>query len=161
MRSKTDKKVDFDFGSMEPWKETLLSYMGQLLNARLKKKLSQAELAKRMNVKQSVISRFEHAGRIPTFEFLYRVTQALEMNLMITPHGERTIVLSPEQMDTLKRHANRTNTDVYSVVSEMVDSFCNDSYSVDSAEETNPGNPYIVNYGQTSNENSKAACSLD
>ncbi|MDZ4121156.1 MAG: helix-turn-helix transcriptional regulator [Candidatus Cloacimonadaceae bacterium] len=160
MKSKADGYVDFDFGSLEPWKETLLSFMGQLLKARLNQKISQEELARRMNVKQSVISRFEHAGRIPTFEFLYRITKALDMNLLITPYGDRTVILSPEQYETVMKHAQEHKSDVYTVVGDMIACYSDDSYVHDSSDEFSSDDNYRFQYRPESNDCSIAACSL-
>jgi transcriptional regulator with XRE-family HTH domain len=160
MKSKADGYVDFDFGSLEPWKETLLSFMGQLLKARLNKNMSQEELARRMNVKQSVISRFEHAGRIPTFEFLYRITKALDMNLLITPYGDRTIILSPEQFEKMMKHAHESKTDVYTVVDDMIACYSDDSYVLPASDEFSSDDNYRFQYNPEKNAYSIAACSL-
>ena len=39
--------------------------------------MSQAELAEKIGTTQSVITRFERMGRVPTLEFIYRVAKGL------------------------------------------------------------------------------------
>ncbi|OGK23882.1 hypothetical protein A2954_07290 [Candidatus Roizmanbacteria bacterium RIFCSPLOWO2_01_FULL_37_12] len=54
-----------------------------LIAARLKKNLSQAELAKRVRTKQPVISRLENMQSYPTFSLLERISQALGAKLHV------------------------------------------------------------------------------
>ena len=133
--SNDPRSLEFDFSQIEPWKYMILTCIGQLLNERLKKGISQQELAKRMDVQQSVISRFEHAGRIPTFEFLYRVARALDLQLMITPYGDRTVALSQEQARTLQDMATPNAPDINSVIGQLIDN-CRTDTSIDIPEET-------------------------
>lgn len=54
-----------------------------LIGARLKRKLSQKELAKRIGTKQPVISRLENMQSYPTLSLLERISHALETKLHI------------------------------------------------------------------------------
>ena len=54
-----------------------------LIGARLKKKLSQKDLAKRIGTKQPVISRLENMESLPTFSLLERISKALDTKLYI------------------------------------------------------------------------------
>ena len=54
-----------------------------LVLARLKNKLTQKELARRMKTKQSVISRVENAKTTPTLSFLKRLAVILNTKLTI------------------------------------------------------------------------------
>ncbi len=54
-----------------------------LIGARLKKRLSQKELAKRIGTKQPVISRLENMQSYPTLSLLERISQALDTKLHI------------------------------------------------------------------------------
>lgn len=56
----------------------------RLIERRLKKGLSQADLAKRAGTKQSAISRFESGSYNPTINFLYKIADALDTKLKIT-----------------------------------------------------------------------------
>ena len=71
------------------WEKTRLEYevARTVIKARLNKKMTQGELAKKMKTKQSVISRVENAQTKPTLSFLQRLAVALggrlEVNLKI------------------------------------------------------------------------------
>lgn len=54
-----------------------------LIKARIEKGLTQAEIAKRMHTKQSVISRVENAKTIPSLSFLKRLAQVLNASLQV------------------------------------------------------------------------------
>lgn len=54
-----------------------------LINARLKKNLSQKELAKRIGSKQPVISRLENMDSYPTLSLLERISHALDTKLHV------------------------------------------------------------------------------
>ena len=55
-----------------------------VIDARIDKKLTQAELANLANTKQSNISRFESGNYNPTVEFLQKIAGALDKKLEIT-----------------------------------------------------------------------------
>lgn len=54
-----------------------------LIGARLKKKLSQEELAKKIGSKQPVVSRIESMSSSPTVSLLKRLASALDAHLQI------------------------------------------------------------------------------
>lgn len=54
-----------------------------LIGMRLKKKLSQAELAKKIGSKQPVVSRIESMSSLPTVSLLKRLASALDAHLQI------------------------------------------------------------------------------
>jgi transcriptional regulator with XRE-family HTH domain len=54
-----------------------------LIGARLKKGISQKELAKRIGTKQPVISRLENMSSPPSFSLLERISQALDVRLRV------------------------------------------------------------------------------
>ena len=56
----------------------------KLIEQRLKKGVTQAELAKRMGTKQSAISRFESGAYNPTLSFLYKAADALNTKIKIS-----------------------------------------------------------------------------
>ena len=72
-------------GFKEAQKETRLEYeiARALIKARIEKGLTQAEVAKRMNTKQSVISRVENAKTIPSLSFLKRLAEVLNASLRV------------------------------------------------------------------------------
>ncbi len=55
-----------------------------VIAARLEKKMTQAELAERADMRQSNISRFESGNYNPSVEFLQRLAGALDKRLEIT-----------------------------------------------------------------------------
>lgn len=55
-----------------------------VIDKRLKKKLSQAQLAKKIGTKQSAISRLESGESNPSFKFLQKVARGLGSELRIS-----------------------------------------------------------------------------
>ena len=55
-----------------------------LLEMRLKKHITQREIAKKAGTKQSAISRFESGTYNPNFSFLYKVADALNVELKVS-----------------------------------------------------------------------------
>ena len=66
-------------------KETELEYQvaRMLIEARIKKGYTQKELAKKLDTKQSVISRVESARTLPSLSFLKKLATALDTNLKL------------------------------------------------------------------------------
>ena len=54
-----------------------------VIEARLKRGMSQMELAQELDTKQSVISRLENLKTTPSLSFLKRVAHALDMKLSV------------------------------------------------------------------------------
>lgn len=55
-----------------------------IIRARIERKMTQKDLAKRMHTTQSVISRVEQAGTSPSVSFLKRMAKALNASLQIS-----------------------------------------------------------------------------
>lgn len=72
-------------GFKEAQEETRLEFeiARALIKARIERGLTQAEIAKRMNTKQSVISRVENAKTVPSLSFLKRLAQVLNASLKV------------------------------------------------------------------------------
>lgn len=72
-------------GFKEALKETELEYQvaHAIIEARVRKGLTQDALAKAMNTKQSVISRVENAKTVPSLSFLKRLAQVLNASLQV------------------------------------------------------------------------------
>lgn len=66
-------------------KETELEYQisRAIIEARVKKGLTQRKLAENMHTTQSVISRVESAQSLPSLTFLHRLAQALNVSLQV------------------------------------------------------------------------------
>ena len=56
-----------------------------MIEARIKRRLTQADIAKRAGTKQSAISRFERGASNPTLDFIQKLCHALDLKLTITP----------------------------------------------------------------------------
>lgn len=74
-----DKEIKREYDRLEP--EFMVKK--KLIELRLKKKLTQKELAQKVGTKQSSISRFENELVNPTLDFLNRLSSALEKKLVI------------------------------------------------------------------------------
>jgi ribosome-binding protein aMBF1 (putative translation factor) len=72
-------------GFKEALRETELEYQvaRAIVEARVKRGMTQEDLAKAMNTKQSVISRAENAKTIPSLSFLKRLAQVLNASLQV------------------------------------------------------------------------------
>jgi ribosome-binding protein aMBF1 (putative translation factor) len=68
------------------WKESEVEYLlaKQLIENRLKKKLSQRELAKRAKTTQAIISRIETMNANPSLNTLQRIASVLDAKLRIS-----------------------------------------------------------------------------
>ena len=79
------KELEAQPGFKEAQEETRLEYevARALIKARIERGLTQAEIAKRMNTKQSVISRVENAKTVPSLSFLKRLAQVLDASLQV------------------------------------------------------------------------------
>ena len=80
-----EKKLFKQPGFKEAAEETRLEYeiARALIKARIEKGLTQAEVARRMNTKQSVISRVENARTMPSLAFLKRLAEVLNASLQV------------------------------------------------------------------------------
>ncbi len=74
-----DKKVTREYENLEP----RYQLVSQLIEARVKKGITQKELANRIGTKQSAIARLESGVSNPSIAFLEKVTSALGSKLMI------------------------------------------------------------------------------
>ena len=67
------------------WQESELEYQlaRRLIEKRLKQKISQRDLAKKVKTTQAVISRIENMNSNPSLSFLKRIAEALDSRLEI------------------------------------------------------------------------------
>lgn len=56
----------------------------QVIQARIDKKMTQAELAQKVGTKQSNIARFESGRANPSFKFIQKIARALETPISVT-----------------------------------------------------------------------------
>src|SRR5664279_4461882 len=79
------KELEKKPGFKEALKETEIEYQVAyaIFEARMKKGLTQEDLAKAMDTKQSVISRVENAKTVPSLSFLKRLAHVLDASLQV------------------------------------------------------------------------------
>lgn len=75
-----DKTVRKAYDELEPE----FSLVTLIIEQRIKRGLTQAELARRMGTKQSAIARLESGNTNPTIDFLEKVAKALDAKLKIS-----------------------------------------------------------------------------
>jgi ribosome-binding protein aMBF1 (putative translation factor) len=75
-----DPEYRYEYDRLQPEFEIA----DQMIKARLKKKMSQEELAKKVGTGQAVISRLEGMNASPSLSLLKRVASALETKITIT-----------------------------------------------------------------------------
>ncbi|KKQ82920.1 MAG: Helix-turn-helix domain protein [Candidatus Daviesbacteria bacterium GW2011_GWF2_38_7] len=75
-----DPKFRQEYEKLEPEYEIAC----QIIEARLKKKMSQEELAKKIGTGQAVISRLEGMNAKPSISLLTRVARALQTKIIVT-----------------------------------------------------------------------------
>jgi transcriptional regulator with XRE-family HTH domain len=66
-----------------------------LIMARVEAGITQREMAKRLEVKQSAIARWEAGQTMPTLDTLFRVSKVLGLDFAITP--EAPLVVTPHR----------------------------------------------------------------
>jgi len=74
-----DPELKAEYNKLQPE----FALIEAIIDARIKKGLTQKKLAKKIGTKQSVISRLEIGRANPTFSFLKRLAKALNTNLEI------------------------------------------------------------------------------
>lgn len=79
------KELERQPGFKEAQEETRLEYeiARALIKARIDRGLTQAEVARRMKTKQSVISRVENARTMPSLAFLKKLAEVLDASLKV------------------------------------------------------------------------------
>jgi len=75
-----NKKIKAAYDRLEP----RYALIRQVLDARLKKKMSQKVLAVKMGTKQSAIARFESGSTNPTLSFIERLSHAIKAPITIS-----------------------------------------------------------------------------
>ena len=75
-----NKKIKVAYDRMEP----RYALIRQVLDARIKKKISQRTLADKMETKQSAIARFESGSTNPTLSFIERLSRAINTPITIS-----------------------------------------------------------------------------
>lgn len=71
------------------------------------KSMTQADLAQKMKTRQSVISRFENMGRLPSYKFFTKLALALGHAPGMTLYGDYMAVVPPEKQGWVRENAAR------------------------------------------------------
>lgn len=74
-----DKRVAQEYKKLEPHYQLI----SQLIEARIKRGLTQEELARKIGTRQSAIARLESGNANPTIAFLEKIAQAIGSRLII------------------------------------------------------------------------------
>lgn len=74
-----DSEVKMEYDRLDPEYKLI----GQIIKKRIEKGISQKQMAKKMNTKQSALSRLESGNYNPTLKFLNKVAKALDSKLVI------------------------------------------------------------------------------
>lgn len=82
--------------------------------------LTQTEIAKRINSKQSVISRFINMGRLPSYDFLIRLSKALDGKLGITFNDNYMATLPIEKFDKVTYYSNLNKVSTKSFLQNLL-----------------------------------------
>lgn len=98
----------------------LSQIISETLMLRGMKGLSQAELASRMNTSQSVISRFENLGRKPNYDFVARLSLALNGILGMTVFGDFMAVVPVPMQEIVRRMAEEKKIPTRSLVEDLL-----------------------------------------
>jgi len=75
-----DPKYRYEYEKLGPEFEIARA----IIDARIKRKISQEELAKRMGTGQAVISRLEGANAKPSLSLIHRLADALDLKVKLT-----------------------------------------------------------------------------
>lgn len=110
-----DNKEELDY--WQPYSQVII----ENLELRNSFELSQQALAEKLNTKQSVISRFENMGRLPSYDFLARLSNAYSHKLGITLHGDFMAIVPIEQQEMISRLANEKKQPTRKFVQSLLD----------------------------------------
>ena len=91
------------------------------LHLRSKFNFTQSQLAEILKTTQSVISRFENMGRLPSYDFLARLSQAFKDTLGITLSGNFMAVVPLEKQELVARLAKEEKQQTQTFVQGLLD----------------------------------------
>jgi transcriptional regulator with XRE-family HTH domain len=110
-----NKQAELDYWA--PLSQIILESM----EIRDSKDMSQADLASKMNTSQSVISRFENMGRLPSYDFIARLALALEHSPGVTLFGDFMAVVGLENQQKIRDLALKENITTKEFVQNLLD----------------------------------------
>jgi transcriptional regulator with XRE-family HTH domain len=112
---KANNKKDIDYWA--PLSQIIL----ESIIIRDSKNMSQADLAKEMDTRQSVISRFENMGRTPNYDFIARLALALGHTPGMTLFGDFMAVVPFDKQSLIKKMAENENVSTVKYVQDLLE----------------------------------------
>jgi transcriptional regulator with XRE-family HTH domain len=83
--------------------------------------VSQASLAEKMKTRQSVISRFENLGRVPSYDFIARMAISLGHQPGMTLYGDYMTTVPLKQQDQVKENATKAGISTQTYLSRLLE----------------------------------------
>lgn len=111
----SDNKKEIDYWT------PLSKIIVESIELRSQNNLSQKDLAKLMKTTQSVISRFENMGRLPSYDFFARMAQSLGHAPGMTLYGDFMAVVPIEKQNLIKEIAKKQNISTQNYVQSILD----------------------------------------
>ena len=111
----SDNKNELDY--WDPLSKIIL----ESIELRDSKDMTQADLATAMQTRQSVISRFENMGRLPNYDFIARLSIALNHSPGMTLYGDYMAVVPIEKQLLIKKLADKENISTRKFVQVILD----------------------------------------
>ena len=86
---------DPEFKAAREESRAQFEFQRALVMYRIEAGITQREMAKRLEVKQPALARWEAGETMPTLDTLFRVAKALQLDFSVTP--ERPLVVTPHR----------------------------------------------------------------
>ena len=102
IKNEGDDNSDLDY-----W-NPLSKIIGESIEIRSLLGISQQDLAKEMDTRQSAISRFENMGRLPSYNFIARLALALGHKPGLTLYGEYMAIVPTEDQALINAEAKKS-----------------------------------------------------
>ncbi len=93
----------------------------EVIESRHAQGMSQTDLAELLSTKQSVISRFENMGRLPSYDFIARLAIALGHSPGMTLYGEYMAVIPLAKQELIKQRAEREGFSTQAFVERIIE----------------------------------------
>ncbi len=119
-----DNKSDIDY--WDPLSQIII----ESVELRDFKGLTQSDLAKKMDTRQSAISRFENMGRIPTYDFIARLSISLENKPGMTLCGDYMAVVPFKKQLMVDELAKKENISSKKLIQNILEEGIENKYSV-------------------------------
>lgn len=111
----TDNKAEIDYWT------PLADVISESMELRQILGITQKQLADKMQTRQSVISRFENMGRVPTYDFIARMALAFGHAPGMTLYGDFMATVPAALQPLVKRLAQEQNKSTKKIVSELLE----------------------------------------